>query len=174
MSYPDTSNNPFRSSMNQMLLKGLFYETTLSYKSSVVYTLTDRDHEGYRSLYLLYMEANDPTEWRFATTYLDCWEHWEKLCEATWFRPYRDRWRKELELRMKSQALARIMSESKTSSKESFQANKYLLEKGWEPKDSSGRGRPSKDEINKAAKEIATTSARLDEDFDRLQITRIS
>lgn len=157
--------------MNQRLLKGLFYEMTLSDKSSVVYTLKDKDHEGYPSLYRLYMETNDPTEWRFAQEHLDGWEHWEKLCEATWFKPIVARWRRELELRMKSQALSRIMSEAKTASKESFQANKYLLEKGWEPKDSqSRRGRPSKDEIAKAAKEIATTNSRLEEDFERLQI----
>jgi hypothetical protein len=164
--------------MNQRLLKGIFYEMTLSDKSSVVYTLKDQDHEGYPSLYRLYMETNDPTEWRFAQEHLDGWEHWEMLCETTWFKPYAQRWRKELELRMKSQALARIMSESKTASKESFQANKYLLEKGWEPKEGQhqsnrpGRGRPSKDEINKAAKEIAHNQSRLEEDFQRLNIIR--
>ena len=157
--------------MNQRLLKGLFYEMTLSDKSSVVYTLKDVDHEGYPSLYRLYMETNDPTEWRFAQECLDGWEHWEMLCATTWFKPYVERWRRELELRMKSEALSRIMRESKTGSKESFQANKYLLEKGWEPKDSQHRrGRPSKDEIAKAAKEIATTDRRLEEDFERLQI----
>lgn len=160
--------------MNQRLLKGLFYEMTLADKSSVVYTLKDHDHEGFRSLYRLYMETNDPTEWRFATEFLDGWEHWELLCKTTWFQPYVSRWRKELELRLRSQALSRIMSESKTASKESFAANKYLLEKGWEPKDSGRRGRPSKDEVSKAAREIASTNSRLEEDFERLNISRIS
>lgn len=162
--------------MNQRLLKGLFYETTLSDKSTVIYTLKDHDHSGYPSLYRLYMETNDPTEWRFSQEHLDGWEHWEMLCQATWFKPYAERWRKELDLRLKSQALVRIMSEAKTGSKESFQANKYLLEKGWEPKESSAakRGRPSKDEIAKAAKDIASASSRLDEDFNRLNINRIN
>lgn len=165
--------NPFRSSTNQRLLKGLFYEQTLADKSSVVYTLKDKDHEGYPSLYRLYMETNDPTEWKFANKYLDGWEHWEMLLACTWFKPYADRWRKELELRMKSESLARIMTEAKTASKESFQANRYLLEKGWEPKASSthGRGRPSKDEVAKAAKEIAQTNSRVLEDFQRLNIS---
>jgi len=171
LSYPDNTDNPFRSSMNRRLLKGLFYETTLADKSSVVYTLKDVDHEGYRSLYRLYMETNDPTEWAFATKYLDGFGHWELLCDTTWFRPYIQRWRRELDLRLKSQALSRIMSEAKTSSKESFAANKYLLEKGWEPK-VNARGRPSKDEIKRAANEIASSNSRLEEDFSRLQILR--
>ena len=71
---------------------------------------------------------------------------------------------------MKSKALARIKSEAKTNSKESFMANRYLIEKGWEPKEAqkAGRGRPSKDEIKKAANEIAATQDRISGDFDRI------
>jgi len=150
------------------LTKGIFYEELLADKSTCLYTLKDTDHMGYPSLYRLYMETNDPTEWKFATTHLGGWKHWEMLCDCTWFKPYVERWRRELELRMKSQALARIMAEAKTSNKESFSANKYLLEKGWEPKDSSKRGRPSKDDIKQAAREELQMNNRISEDFDRI------
>lgn len=164
------ATSKFRSEGNNNLLtKGLFFETTLADKSSCLYSLKDRDHpEGYPSLYRLYMETNDPTEYRFATTYLDGWEHWEYLCRLNWFKEYVDRWRKELDLRMKSQALAKIMTEAKTGSKESFSANKYLLEKGWEPKDGSKRGRPSKEEIKRNAEDLFNTNNRLSSDFDRI------
>lgn len=170
MSSPTSTTNKFRASNNARLLKGLFFETTLADKSSVVYTLKDVDHEGFPSLYRLYMEIDDPTEWEVAQQLLDGWEHWEMLCGCTWFKPYVERWRKEVELRFKSKALHKIRVESKTGSKESFSANKYLLEKGWEPKEASknGRGRPSKDEIKKAATEIAEADKRLLGDFERL------
>lgn len=164
MSFPSmsaTPTNKFRASNNTRLLKALFYEQTLSDKSSVVYTLKDVDHEGFPSLYRLYMEIDDPTEWEVSQRLVDGWEHWEMLCAATWFKPYIERWRKELELRMKSKALNRIRAEARTNSKESFNANKYVLEKGWEPKEGqkNGRGRPSKDEIKKAANEIAANES---------------
>lgn len=163
-----SSPNPFRAGVN-FLLQGLFFETVGADKSKVLYTLKDRDHEGYPSLYLKYMECNDPTEWTFANAYLENWSHWERLCECTWFKPYVERWRKELSLRLKSKALARIISESKSSSKEAFGASKYLLEKGWEEKEAkAGRGRPSKDEVRKAAKEIATNNDRLLKDLERI------
>jgi len=146
----------------------MFYELCGSDKTYVLYTLKDWDHEGYPSLYRLYMEENDPTEYRFATKYLDGWEHWETLSSQAYFQPYVERWRKELELRFKSQALARIMSESKTSGRESFAANKYLLEKGWEPKATAKRGRPSKEEIKQAAHDELSISKRLDEDLERI------
>lgn len=161
--------NKFRNpASNQRLLRALFFEETGADKSTVLYTLKDVDHQGFPSLYRLYMELDDPTEWKVAQELMDGWEHWEILCNCTWFKPYIARWRKELELRMKSQALVRIKAEAKTGSKESFGANKYLLEKGWEPKSGSSRGRPSKDEITKAANEIARADSQLSEDFKRL------
>jgi hypothetical protein len=134
----------------------------------VVYTLKDQDHLGYPSLYRLYMETNDPTEWKFSQAHLDGWEHWEMLCGCSWFAPYVERWRKELQLRIASAALARIMAESKTNSKESFTANRYLLERGWMPKDSSKGGRPTKDSIRRAAHQIASDSLQVNTDFERL------
>jgi hypothetical protein len=167
-------DNPFRNEKNSRYTKGLFFEMTLpESRSSAIYTLKDWDHEVdgvvYKSLYRLYMETNDPTEWKFATTHLDGWEHWEILCNCSWFKAYVSRWRRELELRMKSEALARIMRESKAGSRESFQASRYLLEKGWEPKDSK-RGRPSKDEIAREARNVVEERERLDKDFERLSI----
>lgn len=163
--------NPFRHPVNNTRhLKALFYEQTLNDKSYVIYTLKDQDHKGYPSLYRLYMEIDDPTEWIVSQTLVDGWEHWEMLCNCTWFKPYVERWRKELELRMKSKALAKIKAEAKTNGKESFIANRYLIEKGWESKEDKkvGRGRPSKEEIRKAANEIASTQDRISGDFERI------
>lgn len=158
----------FKSSNGNVYLKGLFFEETGADKSTVVYSLKDQDHEGYPSLYRLYMEANDPTEWTFSQKYLDGWDHWERLCQCTWFTPYVTRWRKELQLRLASAALARIISESKTNSKESFTANRYLLERGWVPKDKNSGGRPTKDAVRQEAHRIASESIQIHDDFKRL------
>jgi hypothetical protein len=160
----------FRSETNSRYTRGLFYETTLADKSTVVYTLKDQDHLGYPSLYRLYMETGDPTEWRFAQEHLDGWDHWELLCGSTWFKPYVERWRKELDLKLASEALHRILKESKTNSREGFAANKYILEKGWQPKGegTTKRGRPSKEQITKEAARIADEEARLNDDFNRV------
>lgn len=168
----ETKGSPFKSGA-QILLQGLFFETVGADKERVLYTLKDRDHEGFLSLYRLYMESNDPTEWTFANKYLENWAHWERLTECSWFKSYIERWRRELTLKLKSEALSRVIRESKTNSKESFMANKYLLDKGWEDKASkepNTRGRPSKDEVKKAAKEIALNEDRLTKDFQRISL----
>jgi hypothetical protein len=166
-----TVKNKFRHpNTNNRYYKALFFEETGADKSTVVYTLKDVDHEGFPSLYRLYMELDDPTEWEVANQLMDGWEHWENLCTCTWFKPIVERWRKEVELRMKSKALHRIRSEAKTASREAFAANKYILEKGWEPKEGSksNRGRPTKDEIKRAADDLAKASNQLSDDYHRL------
>lgn len=165
-------DSEFRTSNRKRLLRGLFFETTpTSDKTNVLYSLKDEDHLGYRSLSRLYLEANDPTEYTFAVQYLESYDHWEMLCECSWFKPYLNRWRKELEMKIKSEALANIIREAKDQKSPSrFAANKYIIEKGWEPKDTPNKkGRPSKDAIREAAYDIAETERRLQEDFDRLQ-----
>lgn len=155
---------------NNRLLKALFFEQVGEDKSSVVYTLKDVDHEGFSSMYRLYMEIDDPTEWEVSQQLVDGWEHWEMLCNCSWFKPFIERWRKELELRYKSKALVKIRSEAKAGGRDAFQANKYLLEKAWEPKEAkeSKRGRPTKDDIKKAADELAKAENRLLDDFNRI------
>ena len=169
----ESNINPFRHEINNVkYLKGLFFEQVNSDKSTVLYTLKDVPHEGFPSFYQLYMAIDDPTEWEVAQQLVDGWEHWEALCECNWFKPYLNRWRKEIELRMKSKALARIRTEARTNAKEALAANRYLLEKGWEAKEGqrNGRGRPTKEDIKKAATELASVNERLSDDFSRLGV----
>lgn len=115
------------------------------------------------------MAEGDLTEYEFANKYLDSWEHWKMLCECTWFKPYLERWREELYLKEAAKALRQIKALSKSSSRDAFQAQRYLLEKGWMPKEEKAkRGRPSQDEVKKAAKEIATDESRILEDLKRI------
>ena len=168
--------NPFRDPVqNIRWTKALFFETTGVDKSTVLYTLKDVDHKGFPSFYRLYMEIDDPTEWEVSQQLVDGWDHWEMLCRSAWFQPYIKRWRKELELRFKSKALYRIRQEAKVSNgRDSLASNKYLLEKGWEAKEGQrkGRGRPTRDEINQAAHDLARASNQLSDDFERLGLAK--
>lgn len=50
---------------------------------------------GTICMYEEYMKCD--TEYEAAVHLLGSWPHWLKLCEATWFKPYRDTWEKERE-----------------------------------------------------------------------------
>ena len=165
-------NSKFKTPQGRRLTQGLFYETTLADKSTVVYTLKEQDHEGYPSLKRLYLECGDPTEHRFATSYLDGWSHWEMLIAAEWFQPHVSQWRKELELKIKSAALFQIQEEATNDlSKSKFAANKFLLEGGWKPKgetQASRRGRPSKQEVMDEARKMAEERDLVEDAFRRV------
>lgn len=158
--------NQFKKNHGKRYLLALFYETTLADKSTVVYSLKDEDYLGYPSLFRLYMECADPTEYRFAMEHLDGYQHWEELCVCKWFKPHLTRWRKELALKLQSEALTEIVKiAKKTTDKNSYQANKFLLEKGW-AKDS--KGRPSKEDVKARVEEMAENETKIISDFERL------
>lgn len=162
-------SKPFKNASGRHYLLGLFYETTDSDHSTAVYTLKDQDHLTYPSLYQLYMQEADPTEYRFAVLHLSGWGHWQELTECSWFQPYVTRWRLELETRLRSIALARIIDLSAdTKAPASFQANKYLLDGSWKPAGEKKPGRPTKVAIQREAHRIASEREQAASDFERL------
>lgn len=163
---PAIERSRFRAPSGQRYMQGMFYEMASVDKSACIYTLKDSDHLGYPSLYRLYMQIADPTEWRFATTCLDGYEHWDMLCQSQWFQAYVTRWRYELELRIKSEALVRIEADSRSGSKSAPMSNRFLVSKGWQDKNT--KGRPSKHEIKKEASRLATIKSAEAEDLLRV------
>ena len=148
----------FRNSQGIRYTKALFADVIDTDKSNCIYVLEDH-HEKPElpSLHRLYIEMEDPTEYLFGETYFENYEHWTMIANAPWMKPYLEKWRKELDLKVRAEALVRIRKESESDeSKNSFQANKFLVEKGYvqvdeKDKESKKRGRPSKEEINREA-----------------------
>jgi hypothetical protein len=168
-----TAENKFKNEIGAHLLKPIFFEYDNSSHSYSVYTLKDRDHtwQGvtYPSLRKLYVEMEDPTEYEFAVTYLDGWVHWKKLSESSFFQPYLKEWREELEVRMRAKALNRVKVRALSDSKDSFAADKILLQGGWKTSEDKEKvGRPSKAKIAEEANKLFTEHSEFDKDFERL------
>lgn len=134
------------------------------------YTLKDHDTE-YPSLKRLYLAEGDLTEYSFANKYLGGWDHWQFLLQSEWFIPHAQKWRTELELKLTSEALVRIREEAEADGRNAFAANKFLVSQGISKKaEPSRRGRPSKDEIKRAAAEQAFSEQSITEDLKRLEL----
>lgn len=149
------------------LIREIFYETAQN-KDNVIYTLKQEDHAGYPSLYRLYMETNDVTEYTFAIEHLGGWQHWKLLTQASFFQQYLTEWREELEIRARSAALAKIIETSKGSTKDAYMAQKFVANKEWDKTKPSTKGRPSNAQIKAAANDIAVERERLDDDLKRI------
>lgn len=166
--------SPFRV-QGRWATKHLFLETYLDTLypdvSTVVYTLGEEDKDGYPSLKKLYLQMNDLTEYKFATTHLGGWNHWQQLVGTEWFREHVMQWRTELELKNISEALIRIRDEAEMDGRNAFQANRFLATRGWIASEDKQerRGRPSKSEIKKAAEEQALKQTKPLADLKRLE-----
>lgn len=162
----------FKDKMGRKLTKALFLEES-DYPELVLYSLTDEDRGDVPSLYRLYMELGDLTEYEFATKYFYNWDHWKQLCTLEWFNLHVARWREELDLKTKAEALKRIKEEAKDpKAKNTFSANKILIDRSWEnskPKAPPRRaGRPSTVEVQGELKREINEAKVLDEDYKRI------
>lgn len=153
--------------MGRPLTQSLFLEIGYNVQYAV-YTLAEVDklYNGkvYPSLKRLYMEVNDPTEYRFATTYLLNWNHWKRLNNNVVLREYFDLWREELEVMMRSEAVQAIVDMTATESG-NFQAAKWLADRGW---DKRGAGRPSKVEREREVNIQERINEELTADLNRM------
>tara|TARA_R110000772_G_scaffold144025_2_gene253595 strand:- start:8493 stop:8981 length:489 start_codon:yes stop_codon:yes gene_type:complete len=133
-----TDKSKFVDTMGRPITQALFLE--IGYSKFAVYTLKEQDHtykdKVYPSLKRLYLEMCDPVEFDFATEYLLGYRHWQRICENKALASHVAEWREELELKLRSQAMAQMLD----MSEDSFQAVKWLADKGWEKK---GAGRPA-------------------------------
>lgn len=127
--------------------KSLFYELSYYDTTDVIFTTKEKDirvdDKLYVSLHQLYvsMVPNDPTEYDFAQRVFGSWDIWQTISKAPQIKPYVNKWRKEVEVKVKSQAIQAIAEEMKTGGRSSFSAAKLLLEKGWLDKDNASQAK---------------------------------
>lgn len=151
-------------SSGKPLTQGLFLE--IGYGDSAIYTLKDDDHEYngkvLPSIKKLYLEMEDTTEYEFANKFFLGWSHWQRICNNKVLRKYIDEWRVELDLKLRARA-TKLMIEQASSG--SYQAVKWLADRGWDLKKS---GRPTKEDIESEKKAIARVESEYSSDVIRL------
>lgn len=156
MNLTDTSGKP--------LTQGLFLE--IGYGDSAIYTLKDDDHDYNGRVLLsikrLYLEMEDVTEYEFANKYFLGWSHWQRICNNKVLRKYIDDWRVELELKLRARA-AKLMIDQASSG--SYQAVKWLADRGWDVKKA---GRPTKEDVESEKKAMAKIESEYGSDVVRL------
>lgn len=165
--------SPFKAGNGQLYLRQIFYEFNNTELDVVLYTLKEYDIEVdgklIPSLSKLYIGLGDVSEYEFANKYFYNYRHWRMISEANWFKDYIGPWREELTAKKMAEALNQLVLTAKGESRDAFQANKYLLDKGWlAPRGS--KGRPTKESIKKEAELLFKEKDELADDFDRLVV----
>lgn len=163
---PDKSR--YKDEKGRYIVQGLFLEIQYDTRLSV-FTLDgeDKTYKGvvYPSLKRLYLECGDPKEYAFATKYLYDWDHWQRITRNALLKVHVDKWREELELSLISEGVSALIDLA--LNEKSYQAAKYLAERGWDKK---VRGRPSQDEVAGEIKKRADIESSFEEDFKLLKL----
>lgn len=148
--------------------QSLFLE--IAYDTDALFTLKDYDHEykgkTYPSLKRMFLEDSDPTEYIFATNRLAGWEHWQKISENKVLAVHINKWRFELELKLRSEGIKHVIHSARK--KGNWLAGKFLAERGWEVR--AGAGRPGKEEIERSIAIDKAIASEYEDDFARLKV----
>lgn len=149
----------FKDAQGRFRTLSLFYESKHpSYPS--YFTTKKYDHKGHVSLYKLYMEISDPTEYRVAMEVFNSWDHWKALCSSEWFTGLVSQWREELKVKIESERYQEMRALAKSGSPQAATASRWLAERYGEKK----RGRPSKAEVEgRLSQETRETKAILED-----------
>ena len=136
-----------KDTIGRFLTHAMFFETRIKnsgYEPTFTFKEQDHEYEGviYTSMRRLYLEIADPTEYLFATATLGSWDHWKKLCNSAIIREQIDKWREELEVKLRAESIQAIAHVATTAGPKGTTAAKWIAAAGWR----SGKGRPSKED----------------------------
>jgi len=135
--------------------QSLFFETNKSKLTPIMTLKTyDLEYKGVilPSLYKVYMEQADPTEYAVAMEVFGSWKQWNKILGNKELRGVIDDWRIELEVKLRSEAIHALANTAINEGSKGTAAAKYLAERGWEKRKA---GAPSKAEVKREMK-VAT------------------
>lgn len=141
-----------------------------------IFTIKDENHtvDGivYPSLKKIYMSYDHLPgyEYEFATQVLGGWYHWQTIQNNKLFKKMIEMWKEEKEVQLQAMGVKAMMHSAMFEGSKGANAAKWLAEKGWQPPQ---RGRPSKEELNKRAKEQQAILDELDADSTRLGLTLV-
>lgn len=166
-----------RTPQGKLRTKSLFWELSYFEPQNVIFTLKEEDivREGktyvsLRKLYLSYC-VSDPTEYTFAWSVFGSWDTWLQLSRSNYIKKDVEAWRKEVEVKIKSEAIRSIAEEMRSGGRSSFGAAKLLLERGWLDDKSASK---AKDKLKAKEEEELNAEAlrNLEEDAERLGLKK--
>ena len=116
----------------------------------------------------VFLEADDVTEYKAAIILVGQWEEWERLKkQSVMFRQRVRLWIEELELKQRSESIAKIRLLAKEDKASSYQAAKWIAERRYV--EVSDRGRPSQKDLAREAKDLASEAAETEAEAKRIE-----
>lgn len=131
-----------------------------------------RDKEGLVNLGKLYVKLGDPSGYKVSQEVFEGdYTLWTVLMGCRWFVAAKEVWDRELDAKLYSEGLDEIRTLAKDGMPaQKLAAAKFLATKAYRKDNSSSKGRPKREDIDRAAKDLAASERDLDEDLKRIRI----
>ena len=159
---------------NNSIRGDIFLEiNTNNQVGDALYTMHERPRHGLPSAYMIYMLSE--SEYEAAIKLVGSWTIWERYCKNKYFMqgPARstnwsglEKWREEKVIQQEAKARAQLVEQAEGGN---VQAIKALFEEHKVSK----RGRPSKAEVDKAAKIAAEKDKKVKDDLKRIRLATV-
>jgi hypothetical protein len=165
----------FRGPSGKYYSKQLFHEEfiKLQMESRTIKPLFTlyQDRPGLINFGKVYVEEADPSGYKVAQRILDGdYTFWTVLLGCRWFVAAKEVWDRELDAKLFSQGMEKIRDLAENGMPaQKLAASKYLANKEYRKDKSASKGRPRREDIDRAAKELAATDRDLEEDLKRIQ-----
>lgn len=118
-----------------------------------------------------YVSVADPTEYNAALALCGDWEHWLRLRQSPSLVEHFDKWKLEVEVKLRAAAVSSLISQSRGPT--GTAAAKWLAEGGFAER-AITRGRKPKETKDEEASVKAAVSKKVQEDAARLGLTVIN
>lgn len=160
---------------------GKYYTRQLFWEEMVLLPIEARMRKPLFSLYSdkpdminfgkVYVECADPSGYKVAQKILDGdYTLWTVLMGCRWFLAAKELWDRELDAKLYSEGMEEIRDLAKNGMPaQKLAASKFLATKAYKKDNSASKGRPRREDIDKAAKDLAASDMDIERDLKRIK-----
>lgn len=128
-----------------------------------------KDKPGLINFGKAYVQTRDPTGYKVAQELLGDYNLWTALMGCRWFLQAKEVWDRELDALLASEAIAEIQTLMKDGlPAQRLAAAKYMANHQYKQSKNT-KGRPKREDIDRAARELAVSDREVAEDAERIR-----
>lgn len=141
------------------------------HRSGECYFTLHKDKPGLINFGKVYVEEGDPSGYKVTQKLLDGdYTLWTILMGCRWFVSAKELWDRELDAKLFSEGMDQIRELAENGMPaQKLSAAKFLANKEYKKDKSNSKGRPRREDIDRAARDLAVSDRDIEDDLNRIK-----